>query len=174
MGGAWRKKNCTANPFDRPRLMGIENLNASISDQTISWFRGCARSLNELKPIRHQFLLPIYAKMHNAPMATGDTSRLNTCPHQDVNKKRSSPYGRVGTSRPTWRGRAVDPDGSRADSKTRMTPLLLLYFSFFFAYSGGAGAGEMASGLCKYSLPRRRPEVNNRRFFSLTYIARPR
>ena len=116
--GSRRKKNCAANPFARPRLTGgIKNLNAPISKLTFSWLRGYARSMNEPRPTRHQFLVLLYAEMHNELTAKGETSHLNPYPHQNVSKKRSAPYGCDDAPQPTKRGMAAVSDGSRAVRK---------------------------------------------------------
>ena len=111
--GPRHKKNCAANPHTKPRLMArIENLNTSIAEQTFSWFRGYARSMNELRPTRHQFLVLLYAKMHNELMAKGEMSHLNPYSHQNMSKKRPVPYGCDDDPQQAKRGRGADPDGS--------------------------------------------------------------
>ena len=90
----------------------IKNLNTSIAEQTFSWFRGYARSLNELRPTRHQFLVLLYSKIHNALIAEGETSHLGPYSHQNVSKKRSVPYGCDDATHPTKRGRGGAADGS--------------------------------------------------------------
>ena len=88
----WRhKESCLANPFSSAKLMKrIEGLNTSVAEQTFSWFRGYARSTNEMKPQRHQFLVPLYAKIHNALLERGATSHLN--PYSCQRAKRKTPY----------------------------------------------------------------------------------
>ena len=91
--GPRHKTNCAANPFVHSRLMRrIRNLNTSIAEQTFSWFRWYARSLNELKPLRHQFIVLLYAKMHSELISKGDTTHLNPYSHQNFSKKRPIPY----------------------------------------------------------------------------------
>ena len=86
-----RKKSFLANPFSSAKLMRrIEGLNTSVAEQTFSWFRGYARSTNEMKPQRRQFLAPLYAKIHNALLERGATSRLN--PYSCQRAKRKTPY----------------------------------------------------------------------------------
>ena len=59
------------------RLRGI---NTVVSDQTFSWVRGYAGSMDELHPARRQFLVHLYAKAHNELVTKGDISQLN--PHR--------------------------------------------------------------------------------------------
>ena len=81
--GSRHKENCKANPFARAELMRrIQGLNTSVAEQTFSRFRGYARITNELKQPRHRFLVPLYAKSHNATISSGDTSHLNPYSHQ--------------------------------------------------------------------------------------------
>ena len=91
--GSRHKPDCEANPYAHSRLMHrIRNLNTSIAEQTFSWFRGYARSLNELKPMRHQFVVLLYARMHNDLISKGDTTHLNPYSHCNLSKKRPTPY----------------------------------------------------------------------------------
>lgn len=43
----------------------VEQVNTSICEQTFSWFRGYARTLNEMRPLRQRFLVLSYVKAHN-------------------------------------------------------------------------------------------------------------
>ena len=89
--GLGHKASCPVNPYSLPALMRrLRGINTVIAEQTFSWFRGYARSMNELKPERHQFLAHCYAKEHNELMANGDTSHLNPHPHRG--NRRSTPY----------------------------------------------------------------------------------
>ena len=89
--GSGHKANCLASPYDIPALMKrLRWVNAVIAEQTFSWFRGYARSMNELKPARRQFIVPLYAEMHNELSGKGDTSHLNPYPHGGA--RRSTPY----------------------------------------------------------------------------------
>ena len=91
--GPRHKTGCAANPFVHSRQMHrIRNLNTSIAEKTFSWFRGHARSMSELKPIRHQFIVLLYARMHNELVSKGDTTHLNPYSHQNLSKKRPTPY----------------------------------------------------------------------------------
>ena len=65
-------------------------MNTVAAEQTFSWFRGYARSMNELRAERHQFLVPLYAKEHSKLLAVGDTEHLN--PHTRSGLRRSEPY----------------------------------------------------------------------------------
>ena len=89
--GVRRKSSFPVNPYSLPAAMRrLRGVNTVVSDQTFSWFRGYARSMNELKPERHQFLVPIYAKEHNELLARGETSHLN--PSIGSSLRRSIPY----------------------------------------------------------------------------------
>ena len=91
--GCRHRPDCVANPFVHSRLMHhIRNLHTSIDEQTPSWFRGYAGSMNELKPLRRQFIVLLYARMHNELISEGDTTHLNPYSHQNVSKKRPTPY----------------------------------------------------------------------------------
>ena len=46
-------------PSYKRRLRGV---NGSVCEQTFSWFRGYARTLNEMSPLRHHFLVLVYVK----------------------------------------------------------------------------------------------------------------
>ena len=70
----------------------VRNLNTSIADQTFSWFLGYAGSLNELKPLRRQFVVLLYAGIHNELISKGNTTHMNPYSHQNVSKKRPTPY----------------------------------------------------------------------------------
>ena len=112
------KKGCSANPFTHRRLMErVKNMNTSVAEQTFSWFRGYVRSMNELRPIRQQFLVLLYAKMHNELMSKGEKSHLNPYSHQNVSKKRPTPYGRDDPPQPTKRRRRSSQDGRSAARK---------------------------------------------------------
>ena len=92
--GSRHKGNCKANPHARPELMRrIAGLNTSVAEKTFSWFRGYARSTNELKQPRRKFLVPLYAKFRNATIASGNTSHLNPYSHQK-RKLAQTPYER--------------------------------------------------------------------------------
>ena len=80
--GKGRKNTRNANPYSHPRLMArLAGLNASIAEQTFSWFRGYARSFNELRTSRRRFLVLLYAKRHNELLRTGKTTHLNRYSH---------------------------------------------------------------------------------------------
>ena len=66
-------KNCACSPENhlsiKRRLRGV---NTSVCEQTFSWFRNYARTMNELRPLRHRFLVLFYAKRHNELVAQKD------------------------------------------------------------------------------------------------------
>ena len=89
--GSGHKASCPAKPYAILALLKrLSGINTVVSEQTFSWFRGYARRMDELKPARRQFLVPIYAKMHNDLLEKGDTSHMG--PHPRRGARRSSPY----------------------------------------------------------------------------------
>ena len=55
----------------------LKNINTSIAEQSFSWFRGYAKSFNELRPIRHRFLVLYFSAKHNALCDAKDMGHLN-------------------------------------------------------------------------------------------------
>ena len=49
----------------------IKKLNTSVCEQTFSWFRGYAKMLNEMQPLRHRFLVLYFCKLHNENVDAG-------------------------------------------------------------------------------------------------------
>ena len=66
---------CTKNvPSYKRRLKGV---NCSICEQTFAWFRGYARTLNEMRHRRHVFLALHYTRRHNENIHMGRVDYLN-------------------------------------------------------------------------------------------------
>jgi hypothetical protein len=63
------------------RLRGI---NTSIAEQTFAWFRGYARSFNEMQEANHRFFVLYFCKLHNTLVDDGDTGHLNPYVRQQV------------------------------------------------------------------------------------------
>ncbi|CAE8711661.1 unnamed protein product [Polarella glacialis] len=55
----------------------FKGVNTSVAEQIFSWFRGYARTFNEMKDLRHMFLVVYYCKRHNMLIDNGDTKHLN-------------------------------------------------------------------------------------------------
>ena len=74
--------------------------------------------MNELRPVRHQPLVLLYAKIRNELMSKGEKSHLNPYSRQNVSKKMPTPYGRDDPPQPTNRRRGGgDQDGRSAARK---------------------------------------------------------
>ena len=87
--GSRHKADCKENPYATPSLMRrIAGLNTSVAEQTFSWSRGYARSTHELRQARRRFRVPLYAKFHNALLASGETSRLNPYSYQGGRRRK--------------------------------------------------------------------------------------
>ena len=88
--GIGHKSSCPVNPYSLPRVMRrLQGVNTVVAEQTFAWFRGYARSMNELRAERHQFLVPLYAMEHNKLLAIGDKTHLN--PRIKSGNRRSLP-----------------------------------------------------------------------------------
>ena len=83
-------KKCKFNPLLVSRLKRrCRGVNTSICEQTFSWFRGYARIFNELRPVRHRFIVRYFAKRHNDMVEANDFEHLNK--HKaDCRRKRKS------------------------------------------------------------------------------------
>ena len=67
-----RKANCAANSFAHSRPMRrTSNLNTGIAGQTLSWFRGYARSMDAINPLRRPHIVLLYAEMHKELLSRG-------------------------------------------------------------------------------------------------------
>ena len=55
----------------------LAKVNCSVCEQTFSWFRNYARTMNEMRPARQEFLIMLYVKWHNELIASGETSHLS-------------------------------------------------------------------------------------------------
>lgn len=72
------KTTCPNNPLQVLRLKRrVSKINTSAAEQTFSWFRNYARMANELRPIRHRFLMLHYCKKHNALMDDAVSQHLD-------------------------------------------------------------------------------------------------
>ena len=55
----------------------LKKVNGTAAEQVFAWFRGYARTLNEMRPVRHKFVVLYYSTCHNNMIDDGDTSHLN-------------------------------------------------------------------------------------------------
>ena len=92
MHGAKHNKRCKHAPQNSKRLRRrLNGVNTSASEQVFSWFRGYASTVNEMRELRHRFLVLYYAKRHNEQVARGDTEHLNA--HSAASKKKRAIRG---------------------------------------------------------------------------------
>lgn len=69
---------CKNSPLTVRRLKDrMRHVNTSVAEQAFSWFRGYARTFNELGSARHVFLVLYYAKMHDDAIDCGNPAHLN-------------------------------------------------------------------------------------------------
>ena len=61
-------------------------------DSRDDWFRGYARTFNELSPNRHKFLVLVYCARHNDLVDKNETNHLNPYATTNRMKKASRPY----------------------------------------------------------------------------------
>ena len=58
--------SCPCNPYRIKRLSRrLKGVNTQVAEQSFAWFKGYARPLNEMTPLRHKFLVLYFAKLHN-------------------------------------------------------------------------------------------------------------
>jgi hypothetical protein len=55
----------------------LKGVNCSICEQTFAWFRNYARSLNEMRLLRHKLTVLHYCRLHNENVDKGDIGYLN-------------------------------------------------------------------------------------------------
>ena len=71
-------RSCQQSPLNvqalNRRLAGV---NTAVAEQVFSWFRGYARTFNEMRPARHSFVVLCYCRMHNELVAKNQASHLN-------------------------------------------------------------------------------------------------
>ena len=70
----------------------MKGLNGSIAESTFAWFRGYARCLNTMTPLRHRFLVLLYVKMHNQELENGSVDYLNEHSATGNAKRKSKSY----------------------------------------------------------------------------------
>eukprot|EP00959_Pyramimonas_sp_CCMP1952_P161491 3377028-Pyramimonas_sp.AAC.1 len=58
-------RSCPCNPYHIKRLSRrLKGINTQVAEQPLSWFRGYARPLNEMAPLRHKLCVLFFAKLH--------------------------------------------------------------------------------------------------------------
>ncbi|CAK0848816.1 unnamed protein product [Prorocentrum cordatum] len=61
---------CPCNPYHILRLkLRLKGVNTQAAEQTFSWFKGYSRILNEMSPLRHQFMVLYFCKLLNQYIA---------------------------------------------------------------------------------------------------------
>ena len=86
---------CPCSPYDVPALMRrVRDVNTSICEQVFAHFRIYAKTLSDMRPNRHAFLILNCAKLHNEDACSrGDNSKLNSFSHSNYTaRKRTVPY----------------------------------------------------------------------------------
>jgi len=87
---------CVCNPRTHWRLRArTKNYNTSLAEQIFSWFRGYASTLNNMRPLRHRFIVKHYIRLHNDLVLQDDTSHLNKFSKrytQPMTKEKSGQY----------------------------------------------------------------------------------
>jgi hypothetical protein len=75
--GARHTSKCKYSTQNVPKYARrLKGINTSIAEQTFSWFRNYARTMNEMRPARQKFLILYYVKMHNELVAAGTKEHL--------------------------------------------------------------------------------------------------
>ena len=91
--GKKHKKSCKCNPEHIARLKRrLKDVNTNICEQVFAWFRGYARTANEMRVQRNKFLVLYYIKLHNENVAMGSTDYLNEHKHKFDFKRKAKPY----------------------------------------------------------------------------------
>ena len=68
----------------------VSGVNTQISEQTFAWFRHYAFTFNSMRPLRHEFLVHLYCRLHNEQIDSGDRGHLT--PICRIRKQKSVPY----------------------------------------------------------------------------------
>jgi hypothetical protein len=91
MHGRKHTKGCKCNPHTVKKIWNrLRGINSSVCEQTFSWFRGYASTLNTMSPIRHRFMVLRYCQLHNGLVESGDVGHLNPCAKTSKIRKRPS------------------------------------------------------------------------------------
>jgi len=101
--GQKHNSRCPCRPQSIRRLGNrIKGLNTPICEQTFNWFKGYAKQLNNMRPLRHQFLVLHFCKRHNELIDAEKTSHLN--PYSRNVHKNSKSYGCGRTNKNSKKG----------------------------------------------------------------------
>ena len=70
--------SCQCSPLSVPRLRKrAADVNTSVAEQVFAWFRGYAKTFNEMRPLRHHFLVLYYTRLHNLQIDLNQATYLN-------------------------------------------------------------------------------------------------
>ena len=71
------KETCIHSPYNNEDIaVRLKDVNTSVSEQTFSWFKNYAASTNELKTLRHKFLILVFCKKQNDLIEKNNISHL--------------------------------------------------------------------------------------------------
>jgi hypothetical protein len=71
-------KSCKNSPLNVPRLKRrLQGVNISVAEQVFSWFRRYSRVFNEMRSVRHRFLVLYYCVLHNEMVSRESLTHLN-------------------------------------------------------------------------------------------------
>ena len=85
--------DCHCNPYTVARLgKRVKFVNTSRAESVFSWFRGYARTFNEMRKERHSFIVLYYVRLHNELLSKGDASHLCGYHTNTFKVKASVPY----------------------------------------------------------------------------------
>ena len=86
------QRSCKCHPRRKRLSERLGKLNTSIAEQTFSWFRSYAIVVNEMRRLRHHFLVLLFCKWHNQLVEEGNTQHLHPVAAQKKAKRKSTPY----------------------------------------------------------------------------------
>lgn len=91
--------SCRCSPLVHRKIdKRLRGINTSVAEQTFAWLRGSARTFNEMRPLRHKFVLLAFARTHNAQMEAGDVAHLNRyVSHKSLSRRATRAYGCTAT-----------------------------------------------------------------------------
>ena len=86
--------SCPCNPYKIKRLARcLKGINTQVAEQSFSWFRGYARPLNEMAPLRHKLCVLYFAKLHNKYVDEHNIGYLPPLESLKVTQGRGGHYG---------------------------------------------------------------------------------
>jgi hypothetical protein len=117
-------KACKNSPLNVPRLKRrLKGVNTAVAEQVFSWFRGYARVFNEMRALRHKFLVLYYCRLHNQLVDVKNTSHLNAYSANKSRIKKTGTYACSKKAKPT----IVKAKAMRAKTKikTKTKPTIM-------------------------------------------------